>query len=110
MLVTVVLLTLSGLCTCCPLVATDKSSYTSSNSQLGLTADGKSEAPAAVQKGSKAQSLPQNGVHESPAYNGECWAFSSHYIKTTQAALQTALGTIEVVPAFYTHLGSLHPT
>lgn len=75
-------------------VATDNGSHTSTNCKSGLTADGASEA---AKKGSKAQPLAQNGAGESPAYNGECWAFSSHYIKTTQAALQTALGTIEVV-------------
>lgn len=57
-------------------------------------ADGASEAPTAAKKGSKAKAAPQNGTDD--AYDGECWAFSSRYIKITQAALQMALHAIEV--------------
>ena len=58
-------------------------------------ADGASDAPPAA-KGSKARAAPLNGTDDGPAYDGECWAFSSRYIKTTQAALQMALHAIQV--------------
>lgn len=72
-----------------------QSSGTSSEAQWP-SADGASEAPTTAKKGGKAKPAAQNGVDESPAYDGECWAFSSRYIKTTQAALQTALNAVEV--------------
>lgn len=61
-------------------------------------ADGALEAPTAVNKGSKAGAA-QDSADDGPAYDGECWAFSSRYVKTTQAALQAALDAIQVAPA-----------
>ena len=56
-----------------------------------------SAASSTGEKGSKAKAVVQKGTAEGPAYDGECWAFSIRYIKTTQLALQKALQAIEVI-------------
>lgn len=63
------------------------------------TAGGASEASNTAKKGSEAEVAGQDAMDDGPAYDGECWAFSSRYVKTTQAALQAALDAIQVAPA-----------
>ncbi len=60
-------------------------------------ADGAAEPVNVSRKGSKAKSAAQNGADDVSTYEGECWAFSSRYLKPTQAALQLALDAIEVL-------------
>ena len=64
-----------------------------------LIADGSSDAPPAATARGKAEAAGQDSVDDGPAFDGECWAFSSRYVKTTQAALQTALDVIQVAIA-----------
>lgn len=53
-------------------------------------------AEPAVKKGTKAKTASRNGNDDAQTYDGECWAFSSRYIKTTQAALDLAMHAIQV--------------
>ncbi len=62
-------------------------------------ADGAAEPVSVSKKGSK--SAAQNGADDVSTYEGECWAFSSRYLKPTQAALQLALDAIEVHDLLY---------
>ena len=64
-------------------------------------ADGAAEPVNVSKKGSKAKSAAQNGAGDVSTYEGECWAFSSRYLKPTQAALQLALDAIEVHALLY---------
>jgi hypothetical protein len=64
-------------------------------------ADGAAEPVNVSKKGSKAKSAAQNGADDVSTYEGECWAFSSRYLKPTQAALQLALDAIEVHALLY---------
>ncbi|KAL3158741.1 hypothetical protein ABBQ32_011470 [Trebouxia sp. C0010 RCD-2024] len=57
--------------------------------------NGASEASGTATKGRKAEVARQDSVNDGPAFDGECWAFSSRYVKTTQAALQAALDAIQ---------------
>lgn len=63
---------------------------------LCATVDGVSEPASTGKKGSKAKAAAQNGTTDFPEYDGECWAFSSRYMKSTQAALQLAYDAIQV--------------
>ena len=62
---------------------------------LGYFADGAGE-PANAAKRSNTAKAAYSNHDEVGAYDTECWAFSSRYIKTTQAALQLAVTAIQV--------------
>lgn len=72
---------------------------TTTTDKAYLIADGASEASGTATKGRKAEVARQDSVNDGPAFDGECWAFSSRYVKTTQAALQAALDAIQVALA-----------
>ncbi len=88
----ILLLLTSILCTSC-----DQGRYR----KQSLCADGAAEPVNVSKKGSKAKSAAQNGADNVSTYEGECWAFSSRYLKPTQAALQLALDAIEVHDVLY---------
>ncbi|DBB01935.1 hypothetical protein WJX77_010097 [Trebouxia sp. C0004] len=72
--------------------------YELQDSSAVLTArlqNGASEPVTVSKKESKAKSAAQIGADDVSTYEGECWAFSSRYIKPTQTALQLALDAIE---------------
>lgn len=75
--------------------------------QHPFCADGAAEPVNVSKKGSKAKSAAQNSADDVSTYEGECWAFSSRYLKPTQAALQLALDAIEVHDLLYKSISIL---
>ena len=92
---------LKGACYCCQQTFGAPHVIKGGKEEHLFCADGAPEPVSVSKKGSKAKPAAQSGADDVSTYEGECWAFSSRYLKPTQAALQLALDAIEVHGLLY---------